>query len=1100
MTSNKKVKYKLNNSGEFVINNYNSSKLFSSFFPGVAGKNGIPMWAFYVNRGQCVCSIGLEGKHNPIMEFLPANWAYNLTSTQGFRTFLKFSDGSFYEPFQDHYQNRNMRLKQKMKITSSKLTLVEKNKTLGLQFSVEYFNVPQDKFAGLIRKLKIKNLNDKAIDLEGLDGLPMIVPYGINNFGLKNLRRLFEAFVEVVNHENKAPFFKSKVLPSDTPDVIKVKKGNFYLAFESEDSTSKLLTPIVDPVKVFGIRGDYNYPENFLAKTYDEIADNQILENRLPCAMGRFKRRIAPHSEYEVTTIIGQAASVEELNLLIPTISKNSYVNKKDAENRRIIRELTQNNFILSDDPIFNNYARTNFLDNALRGGFPFSFKGKEKTTTLHLYSRKHGDLERDYNDFRLKATQYSQGNGNYRDVNQNRRSDLFFNPDVKESNLIQFYNLIQLDGFNPLVIKEIRFTIQDKVKLSSVLSKYLNCDDCSAILDFLKKPFTPGEFMEYLKESTLDLPKTTDDFMGEILECCHKEYGTEHGEGYWTDHWTYNLDLLENYLAVYPENKKSILFEDKVFTFYDNPHTVKPRDEKYVIWNDRPMQLDSVALDTEKENLIGQRESNPNLVRTGYGTKEIYHTNLLNKMLNIVINKLTSLDSEGVGVEMESDKPNWYDALNGLPGIIGSSLNETLEIKRNIQFLIESLDEFYDINASFAIFTEMYDFINSYISLTKHKLNAFDFWDNASSLKEEYRKRTRLGISGEEVYVKKSYLMDFLNAGLDKLNLAIEKAWDKEKGIISSYFVNEIEDYHIIEEGKGNTKTPKTSPKGFLCYKVTKFRHRALPLFLEGPVHYLRSNKNIEKSRQLVKNIRQSGLYDRKLNMYKVNECLDTEPDEIGRARTFSPGWFENESIWLHMEYKYILEMLKSGLYEDFFHDFKKVLIPFLKPEMYGRSILENSSFIVSSANPDPDIHGGGYVARLSGATAEFINILLIMIQGKTPFTLNNQLEFSLSPVLPSWLFTNEEKRVKLYKNGKLEEEFVDKDSFSFIFLGKILVTYHNPQRKNTYGQDKAKITSYKITFLNGSEKTYNDSKLSGDIVEAIRDRQVEKIYVTLK
>ncbi len=62
MNSTKNLKYHLNESGEFIINDYNSTKLFSSFFPGVAGKNGIPMWVFYVNRGQCIASFGIESK------------------------------------------------------------------------------------------------------------------------------------------------------------------------------------------------------------------------------------------------------------------------------------------------------------------------------------------------------------------------------------------------------------------------------------------------------------------------------------------------------------------------------------------------------------------------------------------------------------------------------------------------------------------------------------------------------------------------------------------------------------------------------------------------------------------------------------------------------------------------------------------------------------------------------------------------------------------------------------------------------------------------------------------------------------------------------
>ena len=83
---------------------------------------------------------------------------------------------------------------------------------------------------------------------------------------------------------------------------------------------------------------------------------------------------------------------------------------------------------------------------------------------------------------------------------------------------------------------------------------------------------------------------------------------------------------------------------------------------------------------------------------------------------------------------------------------------------------------------------------------------------------------------------------------------------------------------------------------------------------------------------------------------MYRLNADLSDESFTIGRARAFSPGWLENGSIWLHMEYKYLLELLRSGLYDEFYTAAQSALIPYLKPEVYGRSILENSSFILSS------------------------------------------------------------------------------------------------------------------------------------------------------
>ncbi len=36
---------------------------------------------------------------------------------------------------------------------------------------------------------------------------------------------------------------------------------------------------------------------------------------------------------------------------------------------------------------------------------------------------------------------------------------------------------------------------------------------------------------------------------------------------------------------------------------------------------------------------------------------------------------KYSTLDSAGMGVEMEGGKPGWNDAMNGLPGLLGESV-----------------------------------------------------------------------------------------------------------------------------------------------------------------------------------------------------------------------------------------------------------------------------------------------------------------------------------------------------------------------------------------------------------------------------------------
>jgi hypothetical protein len=94
--------YYIDQNSRFVIKDFSKKRSFSSFLPGIAGMLGIPLWVFYVNRGQAIASFGVKDKDSPIMEFQPANKAYRITPYEGFRTFIKLqrnNSTSFYEPF-----------------------------------------------------------------------------------------------------------------------------------------------------------------------------------------------------------------------------------------------------------------------------------------------------------------------------------------------------------------------------------------------------------------------------------------------------------------------------------------------------------------------------------------------------------------------------------------------------------------------------------------------------------------------------------------------------------------------------------------------------------------------------------------------------------------------------------------------------------------------------------------------------------------------------------------------------------------------------------------------------------------------------------------
>ena len=68
----------------------------------------------------------------------------------------------------------------------------------------------------------------------------------------------------------------------------------------------------------------------------------------------------------------------------------------------------------------------------------------------------------------------------------------------------------------------------------------------------------------------------------------------------------------------------------------------------------------------------------------------------------------------------------------------------------------------------------------------------------------------------------------------------------------------------------------------------------------------------------------------------------------------------------------------------------------------------MENSSFIVSSEHPDKTYWGRGFVARLTGATVELINIWILICLGNEPFILNEkgELNIKFSPILKKDFF----------------------------------------------------------------------------------------------
>ncbi|MBI4309008.1 MAG: hypothetical protein HY591_01610, partial [Candidatus Omnitrophica bacterium] len=1030
---------------------------------------------FYVNRGQAISSFGIESKDKAILEFQPANKAYRLTSIQGFRTFLKVSGGKgqkCYEPFA-HADLSSFKIKQRMIITSHDLTIEEVNASLGTKISVNYFTVPEEPYAALARRVSIENISKKDLSIECVDGLPAINPYGLKDWLGKHMSRTVEAWVAVRNTAKKAPFYQLKVEVADTPQVNPIEEGNFYFAFDTQ--SGRLLDTIVEAACVFGQASDFLVPEVFYRAGNFQVPALQQTANRTPSAMVHANMSLKPGSSKSFTALAGFAHDLAELNMVVRKTTRPGFVETKARRNRAVIDGIKGHCFTHSASRVFDQYCGQTFLDNVLRGGLPVSLQTADGPVSFNVYSRKHGDPERDYNFFTLAPTCLSQGNGNYRDVNQNRRNDVWFNQDVGDSAVINFLNLIQADGYNPLVVKGSAFTVHDEAGIDKVLKDFTPQGDIQQLKSMLKNGFMPGELLKLISRA-VPIKGKPQEFLSRVLGISQKQEQADFGEGYWSDHWTYNLDLIESYLGLYPEDLRRLLVDKKAFHFHFSDAYVLPRNKRYVLTPAGVRQYHSLVEGGKQ----AQAKEKGYKLRGKAGQGDVYHTNLLVKLLCLLANKSATLDPSGIGIEMEANKPNWYDALNGLPGLLGSSINETFEVKRLALFVKSALARLNcDEGMAVDVFTELADFIEGLMHILSTEHSSHEYWKKSNDLKEHYRHLVRLGIEGHERKIPLAQIRKFLEGIVHKINEGTARGRGPQ-GLFASYYYHEVVKYDVLDK----------SHHGEHHVRPLEFKRHDLPYFLEGFVHALRV-EDAKGAAQLHRLVQKSALYDKALKMYKVNADLSRETEEIGRARIFPPGWLENGSVWLHMEYKYLLELLRRGLPGEFFKEARSCFIPFLDPRRYGRSILENSSFIVSSAHEDKNLHGRGFVARLSGSTAEFIHMWLLMNAGLKPFGLNGQGQLTLTfkPILPVWLFTK-----------ALSDGFAA-DTYAFKFLNAVLVVYHNPKRRDTFGPGAVGPVKMTIKYA-GDQKPVEitGGVLVGEAAEAVRGKKVERIDITLE
>jgi len=203
------------------------------------------------------------------------------------------------------------------------------------------------------------------------------------------------------------PYFKLSASTADSSQVHTITEGNFAFGFLESDN-SELLSMVVDPDIIFGTDTTLRIPQGFIdAETVDDLAvASEVKVSKTPCALALTKASLAPGASTTIVTVWGHAETVAQLeNDIAPKVRAPSFVHEKYVAAVALTERITNVVRTTTANPMFDAFSRQMMLDNLLRGGFPEFLGDMKMPKVYHTFSRIHGDLERDYNNFQIDAT-----------------------------------------------------------------------------------------------------------------------------------------------------------------------------------------------------------------------------------------------------------------------------------------------------------------------------------------------------------------------------------------------------------------------------------------------------------------------------------------------------------------------------------------------------------------------------------------------------------------------------------------------------------------------------------------------------------------------
>jgi len=629
-------------------------------------------WLFVSSTGGLTA--GRMSPETALFPYIPVDRIHDCSPHTGSKTVLQVrQDGMkrLWEPFNREHDGRYSVSRHLYKnVLGSKLCFEEINRDLRLAF--RYTWSTSDRY-GFVRQCELRNLDNRPIRLDFLDGLQNILPAGTPDAAQSRASNLVNAYkwTELDEPTGLAVYALYSGI-SDRAEPCESLKANTVFCLGLGDRTILLSSEqlgdfragreLHQEVRRRGDRGAYfvgvtlelapQGSEQWQIVSDIEQSQSQVVELRTklrnPSGLADDISRSVDSDSNELAKLMaagdGFQASAEEnvtthhsANVLFNVLRGGIFDDQYTVSAQDFLRSVRHFNR--------NVYARNESFLHSLRE--TLDFNQLISTVETHgdpqlerlcyeylpiTFGRRHGDPSRPWNRFAIRLKD-EHGNrllsyeGNWRDIFQNWEALTYSYPEFVENVIAKFVNASTMDGYNPYRITKEGFDWE------------------------VEEPDNPWSNI-----------------------------------GYWGDHQIiYLLKLLELSRQFHPTRLTQLL-RQPIFSYANVPYRIKSFEA--LLANPKSTVDYDHELAGRIERRVVEAGADGKLVLDADG--EVYRVTLHEKLLVPLLSKLGNLVIDG-GIWLNTQRPEWNDANNALVGH-GLSMVTLCYMRRYVRFLQQLL------------------------------------------------------------------------------------------------------------------------------------------------------------------------------------------------------------------------------------------------------------------------------------------------------------------------------------------------------------------------------------------------------------------------